>query len=261
MLKKLISLGAACAVLFGVSSCCGAKKKTIRIMPVGDSITRGSHVDTSNMTANIHAGGYRKPLQDKLKAAGYHYLFVGELDYWAYGKDGVCDPDFQPMHHGLAGFSNDLILNGGVVPTPQMDLDRLGVTELRVPGILEVIDRQKPDVILLMSGTNGFGEEGRNRLIRAICDHFTGTLFVATIPPQKAPRTGCERVEAYNRSLPDFLNTLTDAKCKVVFVDMFSRLTEDDILGDGVHPSLDGLAKMADVWFEAMQAHRKDLEK
>ena len=50
----------------------------LRIMPVGDSITRGSHLVVGNMTANPQAGGYRKPLQDKLRAAGFDYEFVGE---------------------------------------------------------------------------------------------------------------------------------------------------------------------------------------
>ena len=231
----------------------------LRIMPVGDSITRGSHLVVGNMTANPQAGGYRKPLQDKLRAAGFDYEFVGELDYWAYGKDGVVDPGFQPRHHGLAGFSNRAIRLGGVVPTPQMDLDRLGVTELRVPGIVEVIEKWRPDVILLMSGTNGFDEKERDLLIRTICDNFTGVLFVANIPPQKPPRGNVERVDEYNASLPEFLKTLTDTRCRVYFVDINSALDENDILGDGVHPDAGGLEKMSEAWFRALMEHRGEL--
>ena len=97
----------------------------LRIMPVGDSITRGTYMG-GNTIANPLGGGWRKPLQDSLRAVGLDFEFVGELDYWAYGLDGVVDPQFFPKHHGLAGFSNTTILNGGVVPTPQEVLDAKG---------------------------------------------------------------------------------------------------------------------------------------
>lgn len=254
MIKLFCTLLSALAITGGV-----AAEKPLRIMPTGDSITRGSHLVTGNMTANPQAGGYRKPLQDKLRAAKFSYEFVGELDYWAYGADGVVDPGFQPRHHGLAGFSNRAIRLGGIVPTPQGDLDRLGVRELAVPGIVEVISRWKPDVILLMSGANGFDAKERDLLIKTICDNFSGTLFVANITMQKPPRTNCERVDEYNRSLPDFLKTLTDARCRVYFVDMNSALDADDILGDGVHPGAGGLDKMAEVWFRELEKHRGEL--
>ena len=53
---------------------------------------------------NPQGGGYRKPLQDMLRAAGIRYEFVGQLTFGAYGKDGVVDPDFSPNHQGLPGF-------------------------------------------------------------------------------------------------------------------------------------------------------------
>ena len=54
---------------------------TLRIMPLGDSITRGSYLalyDTGPFSGqpiglpNPAGGGWRKPLQDKLRAAGVH---------------------------------------------------------------------------------------------------------------------------------------------------------------------------------------------
>jgi lysophospholipase L1-like esterase len=53
---------------------------------------------------NPQGGGYRKPLQDMLRAAAIRYEFVGQLTFGAYGKDGVVDPDFSPNHQGLPGF-------------------------------------------------------------------------------------------------------------------------------------------------------------
>ena len=85
---------------------------TLRIMPLGDSITRGSYLalyDSGPLAGqpiglpNPAGGGWRKPLQDKLRAAGVACEFVGELEFGAYGRDGVVDPAFSPRHHGLAG--------------------------------------------------------------------------------------------------------------------------------------------------------------
>jgi len=223
----------------------------LRIMPVGDSITRGTYM-SGNTIANPLGGGYRKPLQDSLRAAGWTFEFVGELDYWAYGADGVVDPLFSPKHHGLAGFSNTAILNGGVVPTPQEVLDAKGVSEISVPGIVESLARNKPDIVLLMSGANGFDANARDLLIQTICNNFTGSLFVASITPQKAPRTNWDQVAPYNASLPSTVQTLRTQGHDIRFVDMYAALSDDDISADGVHPTLGGLQKIADTWFSAL---------
>lgn len=47
----------------------------LRIMPVGDSITRGTYLG-GNALANPLGGGWRKPLQDGLRAAGVTFEFV-----------------------------------------------------------------------------------------------------------------------------------------------------------------------------------------
>ena len=223
----------------------------LRIMPVGDSITRGTYLG-GNTIANPLGGGWRKPLQDSLRAAGWTFEFVGELDYWAYGVDGVVDPQFSPKHHGLAGFSNTAILQGGVVPTPVEVLAAKGVTEIRVPGIEESLERNKPDIILLMSGANGFDAKARDLLIRTICEHFTGELLVASITPQKAPRHGWEQVAAYNASLPSLVETLQKQGHRIRYVDMCAALTPGDISQDGVHPNTAGLEKIAETWFRAL---------
>ena len=225
--------------------------ESLRIMPVGDSITRGTYM-TGNTIASELAGGYRKPLQDALRAAGVDYEFVGELDYWAYGSDGVVDPLFDPDHHGLAGFSNTGILNGGVVPTPAEVLAAKGVSEIRVPGIVAAIETNNPDVVLLMSGANGFNADARDLLIQSICNNYTGKLYVASITPQKEPRSGWEQVPAYNASLPGYIETMKSQGYNIHYVNMYAALTDDDITADGVHPTYDGLAKIADTWFQAL---------
>ena len=204
------------------------------------------------------SGGWRKALQDKLRAAGIAFDFVGELNYAAFGRDGVVDPNFDPDHHGLAGFGNTGILKGGVVPTPADVLASLGVKEIKVPGIVDVLKQQQPDVILLMSGANGFDAAARDTLIRTIGDNSTAHLFVATILPQQAPRAGWEKVDAYNASLPAIVAAQQAAGKRITLVDMHAAITTDDLLPDGVHPNQTGMDKMAATWFAALTASPKE---
>lgn len=230
--------------------------KPLRILPLGDSITRGSYLARKDGKAvglpHPENGGWRKALQDKLCAAGVAFDFVGELNYAAFGRDGVVDPNFDPDHHGLAGFSNARILTGGVVPTPPDVLAALGVKEVTVHGIAEVLEKQRPDVILLMSGANGFDAATRDKLIRTIGEKSTAHLFVATILPQKAPRAGWYNVDAYNASLPAIVAAQKAAGKRITLVDMHAAITTDDLLPDGVHPNQAGMEKMAVAWFTAM---------
>src|SRR5207249_2281503 len=67
-----------------------AERKLLRILPLGDSITRGSYLAQKDGKATglpaPDGGGWRKALQDKLRAAGIAFDFVGELNYAAFGR-------------------------------------------------------------------------------------------------------------------------------------------------------------------------------
>jgi lysophospholipase L1-like esterase len=232
--------------------------KPLRILPLGDSITRGSYLAQKDGKAtglpHPMSGGWRKALQDKLRTAGIPYDFVGELNYASFGKDGTVDPQFDPDHHGLAGFGNTGILKGGIVPTPPDVLASRGVKEIKVPGIVEVLKKHQPDVILLMSGANGFDAPARDTLIRTIGESSTARLFVATILPQKAPRAGWEKVDAYNATLQAIVAAQKAAGKSIELVNMNGAITPDDLLPDGVHPNQSGMDKMAATWFEAIEA-------
>ncbi len=237
--------------------------RPLRILPVGDSITRGSYIARHEDgpfkgevigLPNPDGGGWRKLLQDKLRAAGRSYDFVGALRYHSFGREGKVDAAFDPDHHGLAGFSNQSILSGGKVPTPRDVLETLGVKEIVVPGIVAVLKQHEPDVVLLLSGANGFNVRARDELIRTINASARAHLFVATILPQRAPRAGWEQVEPYNASLPAVVAAQAAAGHRITLVEMHRAVSADDLLPDGVHPNRMGMVKMAMAWFQALQA-------
>jgi hypothetical protein len=253
------------------SGCALNNVTPLRIMPVGDSITRGSYL--ANYASGPYQGsnvglphplngGWRKTLQDRLCAAGVPFEFVGELDYHAYGRfggeqtphAGAVAPGFQPRHHGLAGFGNRDIRLGGVVPTPPDVLAALGVTGLRVPDIITVLTAHRPNVVLLLSGCNGFDEAERDLLIDTILAQLDGMLLVATIPPQRPPRWGWDQVTAYNGSLSSTIARRRSARIQIGLVDIHADLGAGDLLADGVHPNRAGMDKMAAAWFEGMRA-------
>lgn len=106
----------------------------------------------------------------------------------------------------------------------------------------------------MMTGANGFDAAARDRLIRTIGDTSAAHLFVATILPQKAPRAGWEKVDEYNASLPAIVASQKAAGKRITLVDMHGALTAEDLLPDGVHPSQEGMEKMAVTWFSALQS-------
>ena len=188
-----------------------------------------------------------------MRADGTTFDFVGELNYPSYGRDGMLDSYFDPDHHGLAGFGNKKIISGGKVPTLGDVLESLGVKEIVVPDIATVLRKHRPDVILLMSGANGFDAMARDELIRIIGANSKAHLFVASILPQRAPRDGWEKVADYNASLPTVVAAQKATGHRVTFVEMNHAVSADDLLADGVHPNRSGLAKIAETWFRALR--------
>ena len=245
------------------SSVVVAEGQPLRIMPLGDSITRGSFLARYGSgpfsgqaigLPNEQGGGYRKPLQDKLRAAGVKFDFVGGLDYYAFGRQGKVAAEFDPDHHGLAGFSNKMILSGGKVPTLKDVLADRNVSEITVPGIVEVLEQTQPDVILLLSGANGFDVAARENLVRTIGATSKAYLFVGTILPQYPPRPFAEQVAAYNAALPALIEKQRASGQRIRLVDIHAQITAEDLLPDGVHPTRAGMHKIADAWYDAIAA-------
>lgn len=219
-------------------------EKTVRIMPLGDSITDGFTV----------VGGYRVPLwyllQDKGLTDGID--FVGPNGWYI---DGVCDTD----HAGYSGYSIADIPN-----------QRQGIYNF----IDWLMEEYPADVVMLQIGTNDIlssyeldtAGDRLELLIDSILTYIPedGMLYVSTIPYMDADVTTYTNaytaeemdaaVDAYNADLREIVAEKAAAGKPIAQADINSVLTKSD-LGDGVHPSEDGYQKMAEYWSGVLEEY------
>ncbi len=199
---------------------------TIRIMPLGDSITQGVHGSTDN-------AGYRNDLAELLDSQGFDYDFVGTK------RDGS---GFDRDHEGHSGVRADELL-----------------AELN-----SYLNSNPPDLILLHIGTNDISAlqtpETTVDEIGEILDtihRFDGTIL--TILSSVVPRK--DRKDDETTTLNSFISNLFSIKqnagYNLTYVDMNEAFKEnlnweDDYMDDSVHPNDTGYAVMAGVWFDAI---------
>ena len=201
-----------------------------RIMPLGDSITRG--------TGSSHAyWGYREPLYESLTNAGYEFDFVGSR------TDGVF-PD--PNNDGHGGWRADEILNGRT-------------SEPSAGKLENWLSTYQPDVILLHIGTNDItqGNQDANEVdaILNVIDEYEAE-YNKTVPVVLAliidryPRSPA--TTQYNNDVNNMaLNRISNGD-DIVIVDMENALSYPADLADNLHPNDSGYAKMAAVWYNAL---------
>ena len=234
------------------------KGKMLRILPLGDSITRGS---------GSGYGNYRRPLQSLLTHGGYSFQFVGANTEQSQNYHGS-DPEqnfspYQPGHEGYGGFRIEQI--SGDAPAT----DDGGVV---YPGFSKTMAADTPDVVLLMLGTNdvnqafdpggpgygggtGFAADAAMRL-NALVDRLYAvnpnlTVVVAAITPLADPAKE-RQVEAYNAFVPQIVAAHQKQGQNILLADMHAAVTPADLSPDGVHPGTLGYDKMARVWDKAL---------
>ncbi|MCO6010005.1 GDSL-type esterase/lipase family protein [Actinoallomurus purpureus] len=198
-------------------------QRTVRVMPLGDSITAGVNVK----------GGYRSDLWQLMSTGGQSVEFVGSLS-----AGPVQLPERR--HEGHPGWE-------------------IGQLDAHVDAWLR---SYRPDVVLLHIGTNDVlrnrdVEHAADRLA-VLIDHITGALpnaqvYVATIAP--LARAGLDaRAERYNTELADVVRTRALQRRRVYLVDMHAALTRRDLAADGIHPTNGGYSKMAACWYAALRS-------
>ncbi len=235
------------------------KGKMVRILALGDSITRGS---------GDGFGNYRRPLQALLAQGGYQFEFVGSNTEQSDNYHGS-DPEqtFTPYQRGHEGYGGFRIEQIG---SENKDKDDGGVA---YPGLSAALEGAKPDVVLMMLGTNdvnqGFdtaGATGYNGQIGFAADAAArmdalvtrihelkpdAALVLATITPLRDAGKQAKGKD-YNALIQQVVAAHQKSGENIVFADMGTALQTNDLAGDGVHPTTRGYDKMARVWFAAL---------
>lgn len=225
--------------------------KTLKIMPLGDSITAGK--ENSNQLEDDWVG-YRKDLYEDFQFFNVPIDLVGSEANGAFSEN---------QNEGHPGWRTIDITAG-----------------LKNNNWIQTAD---PDVILLMIGTNDTGgsvdtmKKNLGRLIETITDTSknpsfdNGNLLVSTIAPMH-PNSSyyssrMSKVIEYNNSIPDIVAQQPE-KEKVSFVNMWqgsNAILETDITpppaDNGLHPTQAGYQKMAYHWFDSIlnNTQQKDI--
>ncbi len=217
-----------------------------KIMPLGDSITRGTN-DVNFPNGDI-PGGYRKNLQSRLTAGGFSYDFVGSRsDNAAAGMD--------PQHNGINGIRTDQAL-----------------------ASLSTWFAVQPDTVLMMLGTNDIlqgvpiatAANNLNMLIDQITAGYPQRrLYVSTLLPisgkdwnGQTAATLNNNANTYNTQVRSLVQQARTNGRNVTLVDMNTQLVYNNSNpalnvfqpGDGIHPGQAGYDQIGSLWFNAITA-------
>jgi lysophospholipase L1-like esterase len=214
---------------------CPASGTPCKILPFGDSITRG--VKSSD------DAGYRSQLFKLVVAANQKVTFVGSLTN---GPTQVSGQSFPRTHEGHPGWTIDPGYNtsgnyGGIsslVPSPALN--------------------GNPNIILLQIGTNDvFFKDTSNMstrleaLIDKIAQHAPDALIVlAQITPLS---TANSALTAYNSKIPGIVQSHAAKGQHIIGVDMSKLPVATDLSPDGTHPNDRGYGYMAGIWYAAIE--------
>lgn len=201
--------------------------RPIRIMPLGDSITQ----------SNKDHSSYRRPLWQKLRAAGYNVDFVGS----------------QRAHYQ------------GPAPKTDFDLDHEGHWGWRVDTVLTQLSTwakaARPDIVLVHLGTNDIAQQ---QDIKSTVDELAQVVKVLrqtnprvkVVLAQIIPLWGKEQLcRELNAQILLLSQRLSTARSPVRVADQFTGFQPEPNKDtfDGAHPNASGEQKMADRWFTVLK--------
>jgi lysophospholipase L1-like esterase len=205
-----------------------AKPFTLRIMPLGASITAGVGTDPQN--------GYRKPLRDQLRWRGWPINMVGSR------ADGDPVKFKNRQHEGHPG---------AVVGQMQ--------------GFVDVSIPRKPNVILLNVGTNDCYPANKQdiphtpdrleSLVRYLFNQIEGVTVILSTLLASLDADANANVVMVNAGYRAVAARLAAEGKKVVLAEMDNGFIEPNLatdMHDHIHPNERGAAKMAAVWDQAI---------
>ena len=223
-----------------------APRPTVKILPLGDSITDGDGQHDS----------YRRPLWHLLHSDGIQVDFIGSKRLNGYHDESPPHPDFDQDHEGHSGWTARDIITGPAGWDNQRG------------NIHEWLLTYKPDIVLLHIGTNDvFKCTPIYDIVEAIrsvvmtsheANPQVAVILAKITPIGEAQQLGFEdKYCGGNRTLGRIVEELNGAIDSFAgtarIVDVHSVIDPRSDLYDGIHPNTTGERKIADVWFKAIQ--------
>jgi fibronectin-binding autotransporter adhesin len=241
-----------------------APTRVVSIMPLGSSIAAGSSAQSP-----YNGGGFRAQLYQRLVNDGrFTPNFVGSDSLTqANNPSGV---DYltavgQANHEGHPGYRTDEILNN-----LNANSGRSGNNGgfWLAPG-----NGRNPDYVPLYVGGNDFvpsqggsftnagAINNLNSIVNSIATLRPDATVVVSSILHRTDNSGQTSVGVqtyYNPLIPDLVYAQTLAGRRVIFVDMYSKITPGNSLSlissDGIHPTQTGYNLMAEAWYTAITA-------
>jgi len=227
---------------------------SLRIMPLGDSITAGLVTDGSGTElAASEWVGYRRKLYNDLTAlyqTRFGINFVGTItNLGAAASPSLADRD----NEGHDGWRDDEILNGSPFWNPGCP----------TCNITDWLNSTQPDIVLLHIGTNGINDGGGTSatdvegILNAIEAWETAnsspiTVFLARIISSLDPDSTTDvNVTTFNDNVESMATARNWDKIVIVNQQTGAGLdysTEVGVGTDNYHPTQTGYDKMADKW-------------
>ncbi len=242
--------------------------ETLKIMPLGDSITTGiTNADSTNSWTGSGAFtfGYRGPLYSVLTSASYDFQFVGASP--------------EPWNKTPLPTDTGRMMTGPDLRTLGQDNHRGyrgQTTDYIAANVVSWLNSDDPDVVLLHIGTNNSDMAGSaeptsselklKSLVQTIVDTKPDTyVIVAQIIPLATYSAVQEYDDYIKNTLVPYFQADLGLGNHVTTVDQYSNfLTAGGSVDSSlfaspttlplVHPSADGYAMMAQTWFDGIQA-------
>jgi len=242
--------------------------ETVYILPLGNSITSDNR---TNDLRNIgERAGYRAPLYNLLKNAGYNFDFLGSEH-----SGGNYLPAGYDEHAGFPGITDDQLLF--LLQTGQQLQPNQGIDRQITAG--PYLNTYSADLILLHIGTNDNDQpEGTSSIeVEQILDEidayelYSGKQVIVLLARIVNRVPNENYVDEFNNNVESMVidrisNPSNDAyPDNVIIVDMqdsanFNYVISPDPNGlpgdmnDALHPNDKGYSKMAQQWFQALKS-------
>ena len=228
--RKLVSLIAVSVVLCSCFSVAFNLKvsfsnvETVDIMPLGDSITVGYPGEV----------GYRQKLYLDLTNAGFDVDFVGSQ------SNGTGFDADHEGHGGAEAWELNTMLN-----SPPYYL----------------LPNNPPDIILYHIGTNSLYAKGigptqaaldANKSLEIIYGFNSSITVILAKIINTTNSAQNDRTHTYNLLLEEYAQSWSNLGYHIKVVNMTDALNYIDDMADWLHPNAAGYAKMADVWYDAL---------